>query len=846
MNTVNNREKGKLSCDTRVKFSRRQFLKFTGAAATWLFLNQLSSPDEVFVQASEMKSESSNIEARLSFCDNACTHQCGRLVYVKGNRIVAVRGLESDRFSNGKLCAKGIAAVGETYNPNRILYPLKREGDKWVKISWNQALDEIAAKLREIRKEWMERGGVSKQTYEEKERVAFYTTPRVRGEGLMLLYRFKRAFSARPHFGGCQACFGNFLRAAKSLFGYMFRSNYNTDLPKARYVVVWGSNWAVTMPVAWQFVMKAKENGAKIVCIDPVYSESASKSDWYIPIRPGTDGALALGILHVLFAENLTYPRLQEYVADGDLDKLKKLVEKYDPETVSKITWVPADTIRKLAREMANVGRKVAFILGSSLSTQMNGFQTCRAVMLIPAVLGAFGVPGGGIHAKAGVVGVMQLPTTGTKIEWWRFGMGKVDDIYDPGEQPINETAEGMIEGRVKVLFSNGSLANRIPNNLKFRKGLKKLKENGLIVHLTMFPDEMVDYAHYILPVAGELEEAGSNAMAGTSGALRWKEKVVEPLGESKPYWWIWNELGKRVYGDEVCTETTTGDGRDNPEYQKPLWPYEIFAKGPEAIFNYYMTITQKMMENMLVMKMKMKFMQMGMDETTAMKKAKLLAPNMNPFSGFTLENVKKWSPKGGISFPCPPMMTSRGGMPLVFMNPSDPEIPMFMTPDGKLHIDMGKRWNNAGLPEFKDTVEMPEDKSENINWSEEYPLILINRKLSSVHMHWASRWDPLAVEIEPEVYAEMNPQTARYLGISDRDLIKISTPRGSVVRRVRLTERVHPKIVVVPHHNGLKSPTQGFCHDTINILTSDKPNEHTDIPGWKTAKCRVELQGRR
>lgn len=829
---------------SKTRITRRQFLRAAGISAAGVTLLEAFSPlDEVFAKATESGSPPTWLQAekKLSFCDNPCTHHCGRTVYLEGDRIVHIEGLATDRFSQGKLCVKGLASVGDTYNPNRILYPMKREGRGWVRVDWSQALDEIANRLKELRKPWMERGGIGQQTEEEKELVAFYTTPRVRAEGLALLYRFKRAFSARPHYGGCQACGGNFLRASKSLFGYMFRSNLDTDLPQSKYVVLWGSNWATTMPVPFQFIMEAQKNGAKVVCIDPRYTSSAARADQYIPIRPSTDGALALGILHVLFAENLTYRRLSDYVVNGDVDKLKELVSQYDPDKVSSITWVPADTIRQLAREMAASGRMTSFILGSALSAQVNGYQTNRAVMLIPVVLGALGVPGGGIHGKAGVVGVMQLPTTGMTVEWWRFGPGKVDDLYDPGDQTIDLSAEGMASGRIKALFASGSLLARTPNSTTLRKGLERLQADGLVVHLTMFHDETADYAHYLLPICSEFEEGGSNLMAGTNGAVRWKEKVIQPLGESKPYWWIWNELGLRVYGNELCTETTIGNGMDNPEYQKPLWPYEIYSQGPEAIYNYFMTITSMMMTNNVIMQVKNNMMKQGMDEAMAMEKAKEMGPNQNPYAGMTLDNVKEWSPKGGITFPCPPAMTEKGGMPFLYMNPTDPEVPMFMTPDGKMHIDMGQHWHNAGLPEFRDIQEMPTDKSEEINWNEEYPLIMTTNKPTAVHLHWATRWDSLSTEIEPEVYVEMHPQTGAHLGISNGDRVRVSSPRGSLVMRVMLTERIHPKVVNVPPHTGSNSPTKAFQSSSVNELTVDAPGEHTEMPGWKTAKCKVE-----
>lgn len=817
---------------TRV--TRRTFVK-TGAAAAGLAASGAAFAAPYGLGALEALGDTAEpLREVLTFCDNPCSHQCGELVRCAGERPLEAVPLMTDRFSNGRLCGKAHASLGDGSSPYRVLHPMKRVGDDWIRTDWDTALDDIAAQLRELRLPWMERGGISAQTRDEKELVAFYTTPRVRGEGLALLYRFKRAYSARPHFGGCQACGGNFLRAAKSLFANMSRTNTDTDLANnSKAVVMWGSNWAVTMPVAYQHVMKAQARGARVTVIDTRMTPTAAKADRFVALRPGTDGALALGIINQLFALGLEYARLDEYVVAGDVDKLRAAAAPYTPEYVESLTWVPAATVTELAQEIGAAGRQTAQVIGSALSAAMNGYQTMRSVMCISVVLGALGVLGGGLHAKPGMVGVMQLPTCGSVQEWWRFGTGVVNDLYNPGDQAPHETYEGMVEGRVKVLFSTGSLVASRPNASALVEGLERMKDDGLIVHMGMYEDECAEYAHYFLPLASELEEAGSNLFSGASNALRWKERVVAPIGESRSYGWIWNELGKRVFGDELCTETTfSGEmtGRDNPEYQQPIWPYETFAGGAgqtgfaaEATFTYFRDISWRMMQ--------MNLMMQGLTEAQATQR--------NPYGRLTLANVKAKSAIGGITFPAP-LMGPENGMPLLYSNSADPGLPLFNTPDKKVHIDIGVNWHNGGVPEFVDSQEGPIDRTETIDWSEEYPLYMVTAKPHAAVILWASRWDGVSSDSVDKICIEINPLTAAHLGLSDGDLARVISPRGSIEMAVRCTARVHPKVINVPAGAGSASVIPGFRAESVNVLTTDAVDPHTDIPGYKSARCSV------
>jgi anaerobic selenocysteine-containing dehydrogenase len=493
-----------------------------------------------------------NVELKYGYCRNNCMLHCGRIAVVKNGRVVEIRGWKGHPISDGKLCAKGLAAIDDTYGPNRVLYPMKRIGDKFERISWEKALDEIAEKLREIRKEW-DGKPLHHMTAEEMRRVARYATPRNScGEAEYLYYmRFGRTFISSLNYSGCVACNGNWWRARLATTGFNCPVNTIDTIVDSKLIIDFGYNIAETAVVSFKWVKEAIRRGAEFIYIDPRFTKTAAHATEYIPIRPGTDGALVLGLMNVLVRNGWTYPYLKYYVDEEEFNRfVEEIVKKYPPEKVEEITWVPSKKIEELAKKIHEAGRKVAILAGTRTSTQISGFNTNRLIVMLHLMIGSYGVSGGGdYNPKPGVVPADYVPLTPT-CSYKYPAIFYPDDAYDWTRGWVPETRWPEVKEQIKAYFGLGG--NPIIRSAGDQRGLYEyLKEHGLIVIGTTEWNEMCDYAHYVLPLATDLESSGSTFLCSTLRAVQWKDAAVPPMGEAKQDLWILNEICRRVYGDE-------------------------------------------------------------------------------------------------------------------------------------------------------------------------------------------------------------------------------------------------------------------------------------------------------
>jgi anaerobic selenocysteine-containing dehydrogenase len=508
----------------------------------------------VFKKLTETKAASSKTyEFKVGYCKNNCMLYCGRVAVVKDGRVTEIRGQKDHPISRGKLCAKGLAAISDTYSPHRVLHPMKRVNGKWQRMTWDEALDEAAAKLREIRSEWNGKP-LHDMTVEEQRRLARYATPRNScGEQEFLNYmRFGRAFISSPHYSGCVACNGNWWRSRLAVTGEAHPLNTIDTVLDSKLIIDFGYNVAETAVVAFQWIRKAMEKGTEFIYIDPRYTQTASKASEYIPIRPGTDGAAVLGIMYVLVEKDWVYPHLKLYVDESEYrDFLEKVVKRYPPDKVEEITWIPAAKIRELATKIHEAGRRVALISGSRTSTQTNGFDTGRISTILNLMTGSYGVSGGGdYNPKPGVVPLMYIPFAAAAPYMYPAYMYP-DDPHHWGKSWVPETAWPEIMHQIKAYVGlGGNPILRAAGDQ--RRVYEYLRENGLVVIGTTEWNEMCDYAHYILPMATDLESSGSTILCSTNRIVQWKDAAIPPLGESKQDFWIMSELGHRIFGNET------------------------------------------------------------------------------------------------------------------------------------------------------------------------------------------------------------------------------------------------------------------------------------------------------
>ncbi|MCG6534913.1 MAG: molybdopterin-dependent oxidoreductase, partial [Syntrophales bacterium LBB04] len=266
-----------------------------------------------------------------------CNAGCDATVWVKDGKVAKVEGDLSSPVTGGTLCAKGLASKHILYHPDRLKYPMKRVGErgegKWVRIAWDEALDTIATRFKEIEEKYG------------KDSIAC-TTGTSRG-WVPTFTRFANAWGKQWSGPGVAQCFAPRSAAQSLTFGGS--PIECPDYSSTRCMLVWGCNPVNTWQWKARGMMEAWANGTKLIVVDPVLSESASKADLWLQVRPGTDTALALGMLNVIITEGLYDLEFVRRWCLG-FDEFKERIGDYPPRKVEEITWVPADKIIEAAR----------------------------------------------------------------------------------------------------------------------------------------------------------------------------------------------------------------------------------------------------------------------------------------------------------------------------------------------------------------------------------------------------------------------------------------------------------------------------------------------------------------
>src|SRR5690349_22064151 len=284
-------------------------------------------------------------------CPHDCPDACGVLITVDQGKAVKIQGDPAHPVTRGFLCAKVAKYLDRVYSPDRVLYPMRRVGKKgplgatpeqtFQRISWDEALDEIVSRFRETADGF---GPEAILPY------SYGGTLAVLNGGSMDRRFFHRLGASQLDRTICSAA-GE--AGLKSVLGAKFGTEPE-QFVHSKYIIVWASNVHANNVHLWPFIVEARRRGAKLVVIDPYRTRTAECADWYLPINPGTDAALALGMMHVIINENL---HDADYVSRYTLgfDALNERVQDYPPEKVSAWTGISADDIRKLAREYATI-----------------------------------------------------------------------------------------------------------------------------------------------------------------------------------------------------------------------------------------------------------------------------------------------------------------------------------------------------------------------------------------------------------------------------------------------------------------------------------------------------------
>ncbi len=518
-----------------------------------------------------------------------CIEECGIMVHVEDDRIQRVEGMEDHPFSEGFICASARAIPEYVHSDKRIQYPMKKESGGWKRISWDEALDTIADKLKEYKAE-----GISQS-------FGVFTGDPVNMAlrmGYYLVWRFCDVYGTPTRFYDGDLCYTPRIRAYFQTIGKMT----TPDIVNTRCVVNWGGNPQNSFPPLYMRIRRAmKENGAKLIVIDPRRIPMAREADLFLQPRPGTDAMLALAMMQVIISEQLYDKDFIENWSVG-FDKLAQHVEQFTPEMAQEVTGVPAGDIRQAARMYATT-KPACLQAGEKLEQTSSGFRIAQCVVMLQAMTGNIDALGGGVLRLSGV---KERSYRLTKLMGDTLCVGadkypiyhKSGRVFHEGVMP--NWGDLVLKGdpyQLKMLIvSGGNPMVSWPNTNKVSRALDELE---FLVVMDPFWTATAEKAHIVLPACTFMERI---AMCGiyegmSTPAVQFRRQVVPPLYDSRSDCSFWLALARRMGGefDEYIPWNSDEEAMDywlspsglTSKYLGEEHPTGIVQGSDELIFDY-------------------------------------------------------------------------------------------------------------------------------------------------------------------------------------------------------------------------------------------------------------------
>jgi len=513
-----------------LKLTRRGFLKGAAVGAGVLALS-----DDILDFKKWARANSNAPVNRIpTFC-NGCGNRCAIFAYVKNGRLWKIEGNPEANGNLGSVCARGHGYIHDLYSPQRIQGPLKRVGNQYEPISWEQAYREIAQKINLI---LMDNGP----------QTLFWVNFPQSNQAYAL--RLMHALGSPHYFTHGSTCY----TARNAGWNYTVGTLPYNDLGNAKYIMIIGRNPAGGIDLAQvKKIVEAKERGAKLVVVDPRHNETAILADEWLPVKPGTDLALLLAMINVMVKEELYDREFVEKKTVG-FAQLEDEIINYPPEWAEKICEIQAQTIVRITREMAAVKPKALLhrgYHGAFGSQYLNSFQTARALAIVNSLLGNINKEGGIFFPQSASLGELQPTHPAPEIP----KIPKSDGTGVPGRYPLGSYGDGIthaipelaLRGELKAgfVYHNNPLRTN-PNPKRVIAGYKKL---DLLVVIDTVLSETASIAHYILPESFYLErdEAVDTKHSGKRAQVSIQQQAVKPLFDTRPGTQIIIELGQHL-----------------------------------------------------------------------------------------------------------------------------------------------------------------------------------------------------------------------------------------------------------------------------------------------------------
>jgi anaerobic selenocysteine-containing dehydrogenase len=472
-------------------------------------------------------------------CPHDCPDTCAMLVTVENGVATKIQGDPSMPFTDGTLCTKVAHYLERTYSPDRLTHPLRRVGKKgkgeFRRITWDEALDEIAARLKTLAADDPQSilpcsyaGTMGMVQYMSMDRRFFHKL------GASLLDR-TLCSSAGKH--GIKATLGGSVGMDPERFD------------ESKLIILWGANPVVSNLHLWSRVQEAKRRGARVIAIDPYRSLSAEKCTQHVALLPGTDGALALGMMHVLIDEGLID---RDYIANYTLgfEGLAERVKRYTPEWAAKTCGIATEDVVRLAREYGTT-KPAAIRLNYGMQRHAGGGMAARTIACLPALVGAWRDAAGGI-----------VLTTADFFNFDHAALERPDLLAGRRPRVINQSKLGdaltsaQPPVRAMIVYNNNPVAV-CPDSEKVIAGFSR--EDLFTVVMDHFQTDTADYADIVLPATTQLEHFDVHKAYGHLYVLA-NNPAIAPVGESLPNSEVFRRLAARMGFDEPCFRDSDED----------------------------------------------------------------------------------------------------------------------------------------------------------------------------------------------------------------------------------------------------------------------------------------------
>ncbi len=755
-----------------MRLSRRDFLRL-GMATAGMAAVPVNPAFLLAAEASPAVGVSSRTGSKLQAIPSACWQCVCRssiVGYVENGRLLKVDGNPESQRTRGRICAKGQAAPNFLYDPDRILYPMRRVGPrgsgKWKRISWDEALDEIAGRLKKLRDEG------------HPERFMFHYGRMKASSSKIIKSYFLPAYGTKTIGNHTSICEGAKWTAQELTWGKHYDVN---DVARSKYIVVMGCNPVechTSHEVLAQRIVEARAKGAGMVTFDVRLSNTASVSDKWYPVVPGTDGAIALAMANVLMNEGLYDKKFITKWTNVTVQELKDHLARYTPEWAARISGVPASEIRAVARAYA-LNKPSTIISYRGVVAHYNGVENERIVMMLEAIAGNIDVPGGRTK-PAGPKWKNSYKTPKGKAKKLNILDGK--NIAYPTHHVSHQVFKMIKDG------SNGRpevymwyCYNPVYVNGDVKENMEVLKDEKLIpftVAVDVAMSESSALADIILPDATYLERWDWEDMVSYDKTPEYyiRQPMVKPLGEARDFKDVCVDLAQRI-GPDVAKWLPFKSAK---EFVKDACEHTKAVKAAGG-FRYmvkhgtYVDHKAKHPYRSYAKKLKPKDLQ----GTIVDKKTGVV-----------------WKGKPGQDY-----TSTKGAYKKYVGQVIDGVAYAGFKPD---------KLNKNGLFEIKSEFLAKKGFAAMPSWMpipehekmKEDELILTTFKVN-VQIHSRSSNSKWLTEIYHTNPAWINPETAARLGIKNKDRIKVKSHIGEITTKAYVTPRVHPKVIAISFHCG-------------------------------------------